>query len=114
MELYEYRARILRVIDGDTVQLDVDLGFDVRQRMTVRLYGINAPEMNTPEGKVAKMHLAMLILEGMELELHTLKDKREKYGRYLAVLMLRVPGTDGRTNVNQMMVEDGHAVPYMV
>ena len=114
MALYQYQARVLRVIDGDTVQLDVDFGFDVRQRMTVRLYGINAPEMNTPEGKAAKMHLAMLIVEGMVLELQTLKDKREKYGRYLAVLMLKMPGPDGRVNVNQMMVEDGHAVPYMI
>lgn len=114
MAIYEYSARVLRVVDGDTVQLEVDLGFDVRQRMTVRLYGINAPEMNTAEGKAAKLHLAMMIPEGTMLTLQTIKDKREKYGRYLAILLAKLVAGGELVNINTKLVEDGHAVPYMV
>lgn len=42
--MYEYQAIILQIVDGDTVRLDVDFGFSIRQKMTLRLYGINAPE----------------------------------------------------------------------
>lgn len=112
MSLYEYNARVLRVVDGDTVQLDVDLGFDIRQRMTVRLYGINAPEMSTPGGKPARDHLVGMLPTGATVRLETLKDRKEKYGRYLARIYAESPAD--MLDVNAKMIEDGHAVPYML
>lgn len=103
--MYEYRALILRVVDGDTVHADVDLGFDAHQRMTLRLAGINAPEMGTPEGVAAKQWLADALLgaHAGPLTIRTVKDRREKYGRYLATLY--VNGVD----LNEAMVAAGHA-----
>lgn len=111
--MYEYRATIMRVVDGDTVHADVDLGFDIRVRMKFRLTGINAPELNTDAGKMARAHLIDLLgmpPEGMGqpvMLVRTEKDRQEKYGRYLATLLL----PDG-TSVNQRMVADGFAAVY--
>lgn len=103
--MYEYRATLIRVVDADTLWLDVDLGFDVRRKDSFRLYGINAPEMSTPEGVAARDYLQG-VLRDRPILLHTIKDKREKYGRYLAIIHV---GTD---NVNEMLVQAGHAVEY--
>lgn len=111
--MYEYRAQILRVVDGDTVHARVDLGFDVRFDMKLRLAGINAPEMKTPEGPPAKARLVELLglaeLGGAVsvVTIRTQKDKQEKYGRYLATLIM----ADG-TDVNARMIAEGQAVPY--
>lgn len=104
--MYEYRSSILRVVDGDTVHAEVDLGFDIRFRMKLRLFGINAPEMSTPEGAPARDHLSTLI-GALPLTIRTQKDHQEKYGRYLSTL-IRDDGVD----LNQAMVADGFAVVY--
>ena len=106
--MYEYQGTILRVVDGDTVDAEVDLGFDVRFTMRLRLFGINAPEMKTPAGPLAKEHLDELLGDEV-ITVRTKKDKQEKYGRYLATLIL----ADG-TNVNLEMIADGHAVVYLL
>jgi micrococcal nuclease len=104
--MYEYTARVIRVVDGDTLWLDVDLGFDVARKDSFRLWGINAPEHGTPEGDAATQWLKDQ-LAGLEtVRVATQKDKREKYGRYLATLWV------GSRCVNTDMVEAGHAVPY--
>lgn len=109
--MYEYAATLLKVVDGDTVHLMVDLGFDVQRKDSFRLYGINAPEMGTDEGVQARDHLRLLLAYNLgapnPLRITTIKDRREKYGRYLATLWM------GDLNVNQQMVADGHAVEYM-
>ena len=81
--MYEYRAKLARVIDGDTVVLDIDLGLDVTHRIVVRVLGINCPERFTEEGKQATA-FTKLFLENRDLTITTVKDSREKYGRYLA------------------------------
>jgi micrococcal nuclease len=103
--MYQYRCQILRIVDGDTIHLDVDLGFDVRRKDSFRLYGINAPEMSTGEGEAARDWLVEQLAHGIDM-LTTHKDQREKYGRYLATLWV-----DGK-NINEEMVKAGHAVPY--
>jgi micrococcal nuclease len=106
--MYDYGCTVTRVIDGDTVEAEVDLGFHLQQRMTIRLLGINAPEMTGPtkeQGQAAKTHLAAL-MGSKRLTLHTLLDKTEKYGRVLGTFY------DGLTDLNQQMVADGFAVPY--
>lgn len=103
--MYQYQAIVLRIVDGDTVHLLVNLGFDVTRSDSFRLAGINAPEIRTPEGAAAKAHLTELLAPGLTM-VTTHKDSREKYGRYLATLWV------GTTNINEQMVTDGHAVHY--
>lgn len=97
---------MLNVHDGDTVTLDVDLGFNVWRSDNFRLDGINAPELATPEGKAALAYLLTLVKVGDTIEVKTVKDSREKYGRYLGILFV------GSQNVNDAMVGAGHAVLY--
>ena len=113
--MYEYRARVTRVIDGDTVEAEIDLGFHVTFTVTLRLAGINAPETkgtDRPRGLAATRYLDSLITDltggTRELTVRTQKDVTEKYGRYLAVLI------SGDVNLNDRMLADGHAVPFMV
>jgi micrococcal nuclease len=114
---YIRRARIVRLIDGDTVILDVDMGMAITVRATFRLMGINTPEVRGPEkqaGFAATDHLAKLLvtfkIEGeWGIVVKTYKDKRGKFGRYLADL-IGVDDQGGAVNLNLRMVADGHAV----
>lgn len=113
--MYEYRGDILRVIDGDTVVARVDLGCEVGITLILRLEGINAPELNTEEGKAAKAALESLLWGQPEMggkaliyqpvTIITVKDRRERYGRYRATIFLEGEAV----SVNERMVEDGHA-----
>jgi micrococcal nuclease len=103
--MFEYTARLIRIVDGDTVELDIDLGFDVHQRHAVRLAGVNAPEHNTPDGAAATAWLTQA-LGNHPLVIRTHKDQAEKYGRYLATIWV------GDTNINDALVAAGHAVAY--
>jgi len=88
--IYIYKAALVRVVDGDTVDLIIDMGFDTFRRERFRLYGIDAPEMNTAAGKEAKKWLweALQPLEAIYVQTVQLetKAKRDKYGRFLSVL----------------------------
>ncbi len=88
--MFDYPAKLLRVIDGDTVVLDIDLGFDVSIRQTVRLFGINAPEIHAKDptekmmGIRARDRLSEILGHGTtKLRVVTVKGN-DKYGRYLA------------------------------
>ena len=119
--IYIYKAELIRVVDGDTVDLIIDLGFDTLRKERFRLYGIDAPEMNTAEGKDAKAWLigvlgpyGAIYVETLQ---HNTKDKRDKYGRFLAVLYgdlgdLRAnlpPKTLAPSSINAKMITEGHA-----
>ena len=117
---YIRRAKIVRLVDGDTVILDVDMGISITVRVTVRLFGINTPEVRGPEkvaGHAATQHLADLLVQfrhegDWDIVVQTYKDKKGKFGRLLAVLI----GDDGDgnpVNLNERMVADGHAVVAM-
>jgi micrococcal nuclease len=110
--VFEYSATVEKITDADTVKLRVDLGFGVFKVDTFRLHGINAPELNTPEGKAARDFLReTLAAYGNVCVVRTFKDKQEKYGRYLAELWVDHPrGDQVRVNVNALLVEQGHAV----
>lgn len=110
--MYEYKATIVSVYDGDTITVDMDFGCDLhRKKMKLRMYGINAPELydGTPDGMAARNYLREMLVIGKTYRCETLKDKQEKYGRYLIVMY-----TDTGESINQMMVSAGHAVPYMI
>jgi len=110
--MYEYRAKLLKVIDGDTVDLDIDLGFDVHLNpMRFRLAGINAPEKNAKNALERAAALAATtaleaMLKDAPLVVKTEKDSQEKYGRYLANIWVRT------ICVNVEMIRLGHAVGY--
>lgn len=115
--MYEYTAwgeasgrDPLGVVDGDTMNVGVDLGFDVAIHSTLRMYGINAPEMSTPEGKDAKTWAIAWFTAHCpdgSFTVNTVKDHRDKYGRYLATIV----APDGSV-FNDDIVAAGHAVPY--
>jgi len=101
---YKYRAEIVRVVDGDTVDATVDLGFGLRLSARFRMLGINSPERNTPEGKKSLARLAELLPVGSQVVIQTTKDKREKYGRYLGTFLV------AGKSINQQLVDEGFAV----
>lgn len=107
--MYEYRARISDVYDGDTFTAVVDLGFHVALERKFRLAGIQAPELRGTEkeaGRLARDFLRGLV-DGLEVRLRTFKDRTEKYGRYLADILL----PDGRSAADEL-VKEGLAVHW--
>lgn len=122
--MYEYRVNIKRVVDGDTVDVDIDLGFGVWLRgERVRLYGIDTPESRTRDkvekkyGLLAKDFLKYNLRskEGT-IVLKTHKDGKGKIGRILGEF-IRIendghPVYEERINLNQLMIEQHHAVAY--
>lgn len=109
--MYEYRAKVIDVYDGDTFRANVDLGFDVwMNAISFRMYGINAPEMrglSKAAGTVTRDRLRELIM-GKTVTIKTHKDKQEKYGRWLADVFL-----ESGTYVNDMLVTEQLAMPFM-
>jgi len=100
--MYRYRAAVLKVIDGDTIDVDIDLGFfTILRNQRIRLHAIDAPEVGGSErfqGLEAKAWLKHQI-EGKEIELVTFKDVKGKYGRWLGVVYFK------SRNIDEVMVE---------
>ena len=109
--MYYYKVEILRVVDGDTVDVRMDLGFNVWHKCRVRLMGINAPESRTrnleekARGLAAKDWL-INILESAQSEIEMQSHGVGKYGRVLGELYIN------EVNINQLMVKEGHAEIY--
>lgn len=107
---YTYYARVVKVNDGDTCTVEIDLGLMMwKHGETIRLARINAPELHgrsAKKGAESRDFLKTLI-EGKEVVLVTIRDKREKYGRYLGEIWLLSDGV--HVNVNDMLVAAGHA-----
>lgn len=107
--LYAYPAEIVRVIDGDTVEADIDLGFSTwRRGERLRLDGVDAPEIRgaTREAGLAAAAALRARIEGRALVICTLRDRTEKYGRYLVRIF------DGTELVNDWLIEAGYATPW--
>lgn len=115
--MYQYKAEVLEVKDGDTVELRIDLGFRIRglELERGRLYGIDAPEKRTAAGKEAKAWLEAQLPVGSTVFVQTVKvksgEKVEKFGGYLVILFR----TDdfGGPSLNTEMLNLGLARPYM-
>jgi micrococcal nuclease len=85
--MYEYRAKLIKVIDGDTLDLLVDLGFHTSIKIRGRLIGVNTPERNHPDWAKATAKLTELLARcGETIIIKTQKDKTEKYGRWLVYI----------------------------
>ena len=107
--MYTYKAKLDRVIDGDTVDAYIDLGFDITIHKRIRLAGIDTPESRTRDleekerGLAAKARLIELLTDGE----FTLESKEVgKYGRVLGILII------DEININKTLVEEGYAVEY--
>jgi micrococcal nuclease len=114
--MYEYKAKLVRVVDGDTVDALIDCGFSIFKKERIRLYGIDAPESRTRDkaekkrGLAAKARLKELIKEGKnKFTVKTSIDKKGKYGRLLGELFER---EDSLESYNQTLVKEGHATEY--
>ena len=108
--LYNYKAVVTSVYDGDTCTVDIDLGMGVWLKgEKIRLYGINTPELRgaeRTEGLRARDYLRSLVLDE-PIMLSTVKDRRGKYGRYLGTLWLQ-DTDDTWMNINEKLVHDGY------
>ena len=104
--LYTYKALVERVIDGDTLRVKVDLGFDCWTRQYLRLRGLDAPELDTPEGQAAKRFVERELAGVPFLILHS--SRPDKYGRYLADIFYPT-GTEEKF-LNQALLDQHHAV----
>jgi micrococcal nuclease len=114
MDLWWRNVKLVRVVDGDTVDLEVDLGFRIKITERFRLANINAPEMKTPEGPKAKEALTtILTAPGTSLVIRSMKPiGTDLYGRWLAEIY--ATNKDSTVSVNEHMVKSGFAVPFMV
>lgn len=113
--MHEYKATLIRVVDGDTVWLEVDLGFRITMKVDFRLYGIDAPERYgikaDPEAaERSKKYLELLLAPlpiGRPQALTIKTYKPDKYGRWLADIW-----TEDGNSVNNLMLLTGNAVQY--
>jgi len=110
--LYHYSAKVLEIYDADTIRVELNLGFGLIWRgsdnrgVEIRLFGLNAPEMKGSDkenGKISRNKLREQIL-GKEITIKTIKDSKEKYGRYLGIIIKE----DG-TNINNWLISEGLA-----
>ena len=113
--MYEYSCEVTRVVDGDTVDVIIDLGFDISYKSRVRLYGIDTPESRTRDkdekvrGLMSKDFLVDMLGKG-DVITKTKKDKKGKFGRILGELHV---GNKGRSvNINKSLIDNFLAVEY--
>ena len=107
--MFYYKVEVLRIVDGDTVDVRIDLGFNVWHKCRVRLMGINAPESRTRDLEEKKRGLAAkqwLIDKVDSKEVEMQSHGVGKYGRVLGELYIN------KVNINQLMVKEGHAEQY--
>ena len=104
--MFEYRAKLVKVVDGDTIDLDIDLGFNIHIRERVRLYGVNTPEVRGSEkksGMAAKAFVKWwLQVDKGPIMVRTVKDKRGKFGRMLAILFHESDMLERHTKVEKV------------
>ena len=110
--MYRYKVSVVKVVDGDTVDVDIDLGFGMSyKKQRVRMLGIDTPESRTRDlvekkfGKASKKHLKGILEQGgIELVSHD----KGKFGRILGEFFIG----NSEVSVNQQMINDHHAVAY--
>ena len=141
--MYTYSAKLIRVIDGDTVDLEIDLGFDLSIRQRLKLYGVGTPDSRSADpdtkqkGLEAKQRLNELLPKPLlinqslktvasfdeylsigllpkQFKVSTILNKRGKYGRVLGIIYLADKDSGKDVNINELMVSEGHAVKYTI
>lgn len=132
--MYQYNAIIRKVVDGDTIEIDIDLGLSSWVHSEkVRLYGIDTPEVygvkkGSPEwelGNKSSEFVKQTVKENDEVIIETIKDKKEKFGRYLALIFIKIDQSvlSGLTDIrnigeyyclNDILISKGLAKKYMI
>ncbi len=112
--MYDYFAKLLAIVDADTIDIKRDAGCDIFQEMRIRFALINAPEKATPEGKIAIQWITGQLKNPdgsfKDIIVVTKKDKKEKYGRYLGEVWLASEDYTKVASLNVRMVESGNAI----
>lgn len=115
--MFEYAAKVTRVVDGDTLDLDIDLGFSVTFNIRVRLLGVDTPETfgvkrdseEYAAGVEARKFVEDFVaMNGGRVTVQTVKDKKGKFGRYLAT----IHAGDVAASLNDLLLEKGLAKRY--
>ena len=112
--MYTYKAKLDRVVDGDTVDAHIDLGFDISVHKRIRLAGIDSPESRTRDLEEKQRGLASkdILIDLLKDGKFTLESKEVcKYGRVLGVLLIGDVNNNW-ININDTLVEEGYAVEY--
>ena len=114
--MYQYKVTLDRVIDGDTIDCYIDLGFNINTKKRIRFVGINTPESRTRDLEEKKRGLAakarlVEILESAD-EIHLDSHGVGKYGRVLGKLHVSDNSSPTMLNVNELLIKEGHAVEY--
>lgn len=132
--MYQYNAVIRKVVDGDTIEIDIDLGLSTWvHNEKIRLYGIDTPEVygvkkgsaEWERGNLASEFVKKYLVENNQVIIETIKDKKEKYGRYLALIFIQIDRSvltglvDIRSGgdyycLNDILVAKGLAKKYML
>ena len=127
--MYEYKVKSIdHIVDGDTFDCTLDLGFNISHKIRVRMYGINTPESRTRDleekkrGLASKQRLTQLLNVGTNSDVNLVLQTKEKgkYGRYLGIILRErsASSTDShwedeeRLNINERLVTEGFAVEY--
>jgi micrococcal nuclease len=110
--MYTYRALVKSIYDGDTLRVDIDLGFGViLADQSLRLLGIDTPEIRgveRPQGIISRDFVVERIPVGSYITITTVKDRKEKFGRYLATVYYG----EEQKNLNEELLSSGMATPY--
>ena len=117
--MYEYRAKVIKVVDGDTADVDIDLGFDVvLKKQRIRFMGLDTPESRTSDpvekvyGNMAKDFVKKFLVVGEYTTLKTFKDDRGKFGRVLGDFSVYDAEKDRYVDLTKLMIEKHLGVPY--
>jgi len=115
--MFEYNFKLKKIVDGDTIDVDIDLGFGVWLRnQRIRMMGIDTPESRTSDdeekvfGLMAKQRLTNLIADAKVLK--TYNDERGKYGRILGEVICYFAAEDRWAGSSEIMIKEGHGVAY--
>jgi len=117
--MYTYRAKLDRVIDGDTIDVNIDLGFDISVKKRVRFTGINTPESRTRDleekklGLAAKERVKSILAENDSFIIES--KEIGKYGRVLGEVFINTVDsieTEEEVSLNELLKTEGHAVEY--
>ena len=113
--MFDYRCKLLRVVDGDTIDVNLDLGFNVWHKARVRMLGIDTPEKRTRNLEEKALGLASTarlkeLLKGSKIEIECSKEKG-KFGRVLGIVWA-TDKAGNRVDCNNQLVVEGHARPY--
>jgi micrococcal nuclease len=115
--MYTYKAKLVRVINGDTLDIEIDLGFDIIIKQRLKLFGINTPDSRSSDvtikqkGLDVKQRLISLLTK--EFKVETMLNKRGKYGRILGKVYI-VDEKDNEVCINELLVDEGLAVRYNI